>query len=81
MSDRPSREQLGEALAAAGSAHHDYEKNTFVIVPPIVPGLLLADHGSPWPTGVAQAVLSSVVSKTADDWSPPERVVSSVHRN
>ena len=27
MSDRPSREQLREALAAAGSAHHDYEKN------------------------------------------------------
>ena len=28
MSDRLSREQLREALAAAGSAHHDYEKNT-----------------------------------------------------
>jgi hypothetical protein len=28
MNERPSREQLREALDAAGSAHHEYQTNT-----------------------------------------------------
>jgi hypothetical protein len=72
MKDRPSREQLREALDSAGSAHHDYQKNTL--------GGVRDERWAGWYAGYVLGRLGDFVSPSdltqwleqspaGDDWS------------